>query len=77
MSDIRIVQSGEPGVVEASDGGLTLSVPIQIKRRSGRKLMTLPNGEAEPARPWDTAPPRCSWRWRGASLARHVDIRGG
>ena len=56
MSDIRIVQTGEPGVVEASDGRVTLSVPIQIKRRSGRKLVTLPNGEAEPARPWDTAP---------------------
>ena len=56
MSDTRIQQTGEPDVVEASDGRLTLSVPIQIKRRSGRKLVTLPNGEAEPARPWDTAP---------------------
>lgn len=43
-------------VVEASDGRLTLSVPIQIKRRSGRKLVTLPTGEALPVRPWDTAP---------------------
>ena len=56
MSDTCIQQTGEPGVVEASDGRLTLSVPIRIKRRSGRKLVTLPNGEAEPARPWDTQP---------------------
>src|SRR5690606_31117018 len=35
---------------------LTLSVPIQIKRRSGRKLVTLPNGETAPVRPWDVAP---------------------
>jgi len=56
MSDIRIHRTGEPAVVEASDGRLTLSVPILIKRRSGRKLVTLPNGEPAPARPWDTAP---------------------
>lgn len=45
MSDIRIQKSGEPDIVEASDGRLTLSVPIQIKRRSGCKLLTLPNGD--------------------------------
>ena len=43
-------------VIEASDGRLTLSIPIQIKRRSGRKLVTLPNGETAPVRPWDVAP---------------------
>ena len=55
MSDIRIQKTGEPDVIEASDGRLALSVPIQIKRRSGRKLVTLPNGETAKARPWDTA----------------------
>jgi hypothetical protein len=55
MSDIRIQKTGEPDVIKASDGRLTLSVPIQIKRRSGRKLVTLPNGETAKARPWDTA----------------------
>ena len=55
MSGIRIQKTGEPDVIEASDGRLTLSVPIQIKRRSGRKLVTLPNGETVRARPWDTA----------------------
>ena len=56
MSDIRIQKTGETDIVEASDGRLTLSVPIQIKRRSGRKLVTLPNGETAPVRPWDVAP---------------------
>lgn len=56
MSDIRIQKTGEPDIVEASDGRLTLSVPIQIKRRSGRKLVTLPNGETAPVRPWDVTP---------------------
>ena len=55
MSEIRIQKTGEPGVIEASDGRLTLSVPIEIKRRSGRKLVTLPTGETAKARPWDTA----------------------
>ncbi len=55
LSGIRIQKTGEPDVIEASDGRLTLSVPIQIKRRSGRKLVTLPNGETVRARPWDTA----------------------
>ena len=55
MSEIRIQTTGGPDVIEASDGRLTLSVPIQIKRRSGRKLVTLPNGETAQARPWDTA----------------------
>jgi hypothetical protein len=35
---------------------LTLSVPIRIQRRSGRKLVTLPSGEAPQAGPWDTTP---------------------
>lgn len=39
---------GEPDILQTSDGRLTLSVPIQIKRRSGRKLVTLPNGETAP-----------------------------
>lgn len=35
MSDIRIQKTGEPDILQTSDGRLTLSVPIQIKRRSG------------------------------------------
>ena len=56
MSETRIQQTGESAVVAVSDGRLILSVLIRIKRRSGRKLVTLPTGEALPARPWDTAP---------------------
>ena len=55
MSDIRIQKTGEPDILQTSDGRLTLSVPIQIKRRSGRKLVTLPNGETAQPRPWDVA----------------------
>jgi hypothetical protein len=55
MSEIRIQKTGKPEVIETSDGRVTLSVPIQFKRRSGRKLVTLPNGETTRARPWDTA----------------------
>ena len=42
-------------MIAASDGRLTLSVPIQIKRRSGRKLVILPSGETGELRPWDVA----------------------
>lgn len=55
MSDIRINKTGKTDIIQASDGRLTLSVPIQIKRRSGRRLVTLPNGETAKTRPWDTA----------------------
>lgn len=54
-NNIRIERTGEPDILQTSDGRLTLSVPIQIKRRSGRKLVTLPNGETAPVRPWDMA----------------------
>ncbi len=55
-NDIRIPKTGEPDVLQTSDGRRTLSVPIQIKRRSGRKLATLQNGETAPVRPWDVSP---------------------
>lgn len=51
MSEIQIQQRGEPGLILSSDGGMTISIPIQIKRRSGRKLITLPNGELFIQRP--------------------------
>ena len=56
MSEIRIQKTGAPDVIGTSDGRLTVSVPIQIRRRSGRKLVTLPNGEVAKLRPWDVAP---------------------
>lgn len=55
MSGVHIQKTGAPEVSQSSDGRLTLSVPIQFKRRSGRKQVTLPNGEPGNPRPWDTA----------------------
>ncbi len=59
MSDIQILSAGATEVLQASDGRITLSVPIQFKRRSGRKQMTLPDGQSgQPGkllRPWDVA----------------------
>ena len=55
MNEVRIHKTGSPEVIQSSDGRLTLSVPIQFKRRAGRKQVTLPNGELGKPRPWDTA----------------------
>ena len=55
MNGVHIRKTGAPEVSKSSDGRLTLSVPIQFKRRSGRKQVTLPNGEPGKARPWDAA----------------------
>lgn len=55
MNEVRIHKTGEPEIIQSSDGRLTLSVPIQFKRRAGRKQVTLPNGEPGKPRPWDTA----------------------
>ncbi|PJB45566.1 MAG: LacI family transcriptional regulator [Comamonadaceae bacterium CG_4_9_14_3_um_filter_60_33] len=55
MNEVHIHKAGEPEVIQSSDGRLTLSVPIQFKRRAGRKQVTLPNGEPGKPRPWDTA----------------------
>jgi hypothetical protein len=55
MTNIRIDQTGAPEVIPDSSGRLTISVPIRIKRRSGRKLVTLPSGETAKPRPWDRA----------------------
>ncbi|WP_430231984.1 LacI family transcriptional regulator [Nitrosomonas communis] len=52
MSKLRIHKAGEPDILQTSDGKLTLSVPIQIKRCSGRKLVTLPNGKIAKDQPW-------------------------
>ena len=55
MNGIRIAKAGAPEVIAASDGRLTLSVPIQIKRRGARKPFALPNNDAAAPRPWDVA----------------------
>ncbi len=49
-------QSNNSSVVEASDDQLSIVVPVKLKRRSGRRLITLPNGTTQESRPWDTEP---------------------
>jgi hypothetical protein len=56
MSDIIIDRTGQPEVITASDGSLTVTVPIRIKRRGLRKTVTLPDGYSVHYRPWDTEP---------------------
>ena len=53
---IEMSQSGDPSVFEASNGQLSISVPINLKRRGGRQLITLPDGSSHERRPWDTDP---------------------
>ena len=53
---IELTQTGDSKVIEASDGRLSISVPIKLKRRSGRRIITLPDGEVQEPRPWDTEP---------------------
>lgn len=55
-NDIRLQKTGEPYILQTSVGRLTRYVPIQIRRRSGSKLVTLPNSETAPVRPWDVTP---------------------
>jgi hypothetical protein len=56
MSETRIQPTGAAAVIALSDGRLTLSVPIQIKRCSGRKRVMVPDGASFQHRPWDGAP---------------------
>jgi len=56
MSRTRVDLTGVPEMVADSEGRLMLSIPIHIKRRSGRKQVTLPKGEHAAPRPWDSTP---------------------
>ena len=52
----RVEKVGEAQLIEDSAGRLAISVPIRIKQRGRRKLVTLSGGEtAAPKRPWDDA----------------------
>lgn len=61
MNGVRIHKTGAPEVLQSSDGRLTLSVPIQIKRRGGRRRSRCPMASlASPGH--GTRPPRlCNW----------------
>jgi hypothetical protein len=56
VSEILIDRAGQPEVIAASDGSLTVTVPIQIKRRGSCKVVTLPDGGNVQPRPWDDTP---------------------
>ncbi len=56
MSEILIDRTGQPAVIAASDGSLTVTVPIRIKRRGFCKAVTLPDGGSVQPRPWDDKP---------------------
>ncbi len=56
MRDARIGRIGAPDVIPASDGSLTVSLQIEIRRRGKRKTVTLPDGSAMQARRWDETP---------------------
>ena len=56
MNELLIHRTGDVEVHAVSDGRIALAVPICFKRRSGRKLVTLPNGDVLTPRPWDQAP---------------------
>ncbi|WLQ13279.1 LacI family transcriptional regulator [Hahella aquimaris] len=53
MSGGSIKITGRTSTILASNGAPTLFIPIRIKRRGGRKLVTLPQSESGD-RPWDT-----------------------
>ena len=51
MNGTRFRTTGTPEVMTTSDGRLTVSVPIRIKRRGSRKAVALPGTEANQTQP--------------------------
>ena len=56
MSDIRIDQNGAANLIAASNGSLTVSLPIKLIRRGKCMAVTLPDGTTIQPRPWDDTP---------------------
>ena len=56
MSEILIDRTGRPEAVAASDGSLTVTVPIRIKSRGLCKTMILSDSHRMTFRSWDTEP---------------------
>jgi hypothetical protein len=56
MTEILINRTGQPELVAASNGSLTVTVPIWIKKRGLHKTVTLPDSVGLDSRPWDTTP---------------------
>ncbi len=53
---IEMTVTGKPQVIEDSAGNTSVTLSINLKRRSGRQLITLPDGSRYDPRPWDTEP---------------------
>lgn len=64
-------RAGEPNASQGSDGSVSISIPVCFKRRAGRKLVTLPDGNEVTARPWDSSATPIQmalargWKWLG------------
>ena len=58
MSELLIQPTGQPDRILSTDGSVTISIPINIIRRSGRKKITLPNGESLKAATQQSPPTR-------------------
>ena len=56
MSDIRIDQNGAADLIAASNGSLTVALPIKLIRRGKCMAVTLPDGTTIQPRPWDDTP---------------------
>ena len=56
MSDIRIDQNVAADLIAASNGSLTVSLPIKLIRRGKCMAVTLPDGTTIQPRPWDDTP---------------------
>ena len=56
MSDIRIDQNGAADLIAASNGSLTVSLPIKLIRRGKCMAVTLPDGTTIQPRPWEDTP---------------------
>ena len=56
MSAIRIDQNGAADLIAASNGSLTVSLPIKLIRRGKCMAVTLPDGTTIQPRPWDDTP---------------------
>ena len=56
MSDIRIDQNGAADLIAASNGSLTVSLPIKLIRRGKCMAVTLPDGTTIQPRPWGDTP---------------------
>ena len=66
MSDIRIDQNGAADLIAASNGSLTVSLPIKLIRRGKCMAVTLPDGTTIQPRPWDDTPTPYNKRSRAA-----------